>query len=212
VERVTFSRSDRTAINPDWQPVDTSSVPVYLSRLVCETSGWSITTRWEVVENAVAGDFRVETKSRGRLRTVQVTALGPRRFEATDDHPDLRANDSVVYSLYARGDGGGWDLLGTQTASLSPATAGITGVYPNPFNPHTAVSFAVGAPGSVRIDIYDVTGRFVARLADRFYGAGNYTVRWDGRDAAGGEAASGIYLLRLSVNKKTETRKLALIR
>jgi hypothetical protein len=42
--------------------------------------------------------------------------------------------------------------------------------------------------------------------------AGRYSVVWNGRDAAGTEVASGVYLYRLRVGSREESRKLLLVR
>jgi flagellar hook assembly protein FlgD len=51
--------------------------------------------------------------------------------------------------------------------------------------------------GPVAIDVYDIGGRRVARVAVETMGAGRQSVDWDGRDATGNPAASGLYFLRL---------------
>ena len=42
--------------------------------------------------------------------------------------------------------------------------------------------------------------------------AGSYAVRWDGRDGADRELASGVYFYRLRAGDEVETRKLLLLR
>ncbi len=62
--------------------------------------------------------------------------------------------------------------------------------YPNPFTRETTVSFFLPQAGSVAIDVYDVSGRIVARLADGYYNRGLRTVRWA---PAGEGKAAGVY-------------------
>jgi M6 family metalloprotease-like protein len=50
--------------------------------------------------------------------------------------------------------------------------------YPNPFASETTLSFFQPATGSVAVDVYDVSGRRVAHLADRRFGRGTQTLRW----------------------------------
>jgi len=214
IRRVTHSPPDRTAINPDWQPADSTIVGVYLKRFFHETIGNTVRLEWDVEEDAVAADFHVVARQDGERRDVGVDAAGPRRFQAVDAAAALRAGGRVVYELYAVADDGGWDLLGTERVELaSPYGAGrVVGVFPNPFNPHTTVSFALNHPEPVRITIYDVSGRPLATLVDARLPAGDHQARWDGRDKVGNRVASGVYLLRFVADKTAETRKLVLVR
>jgi len=64
----------------------------------------------------------------------------------------------------------------------------------------------------VDLVIYNLAGQEVATLVDGPRESGVYTLRWDGRDDAGRELASGIYLYRLQAGEQVETRKLLLLR
>jgi len=64
--------------------------------------------------------------------------------------------------------------------------------YPNPFNPSTVIRYDVPATASVKIVIYDVLGREVAKLADGVQVAGRYNVTWN---ASG--LATGVYIYRM---------------
>lgn len=84
--------------------------------------------------------------------------------------------------------------------------------WPNPFNPTTWIPFYLPADGRASLRIYDVRGRLVRTLRDRRYEAGAHSVIWDGRDAVGKDAASGIYFCVLRAAGETRTRKLVLLR
>jgi hypothetical protein len=84
---------------------------------------------------------------------------------------------------------------------------------PNPFNPSTTISFTLPVESEVRLEVYDVSGRLVARLIDGArQGAGPHNVEWNGRDASGRAAASGIYVYRLVAGKEMISRKMVLLR
>jgi hypothetical protein len=169
---------------------------------------------WEVAQDAVAAEFRVVAERGSGRRNLSVASTGRRSFEAVDNDPGLRAGGSVRYDLYALGDNGGWDLLDTESVEFAPPSAGakLVGVYPNPFNPHTTISFVVNTPVRVRLDIHDAAGRRVTTLTDGKYPAGDHEVHWDGRDSAGREVASGIYFLKFEAGKLIQTQKLVLVR
>ena len=83
---------------------------------------------------------------------------------------------------------------------------------PNPFNPSTAIRFCLSEPCLVILDVYDASGRLVRRLAEGSRKEGMQLVTWDGRDAAGREAGSGIYFARLRAGKQVHSRKMILVR
>jgi hypothetical protein len=83
---------------------------------------------------------------------------------------------------------------------------------PNPFTASTSVRFTVPAPGPVSLEIFDVTGRRVARILDRTLPAGSHAAAWDGRDASGSRVASGIYLYRLRAAGESLSKEMVLRR
>jgi hypothetical protein len=68
---------------------------------------------------------------------------------------------------------------------------------PNPFRPHTLLSYALPQAGHATITVYDPAGRVVTTLVDQWLAGGRHAVRWDGRDAAGRQVAPGVYLAKL---------------
>lgn len=88
----------------------------------------------------------------------------------------------------------------------------VTGVvelsrgFPNPSR--GAVEFALDLPRESRVEwaVYDVQGRTV-RSESRAFAAGRATLRWDGLDAAGHRAPTGVYLVRARVGAATLTRR-----
>jgi len=83
---------------------------------------------------------------------------------------------------------------------------------PNPFNPTTVVAFDVPQPTHVRLAIYDVSGTLIRTLLDQQLEPGHKRVTWDGKDAAGGDVASGVYFYRLETTAFSSTRKMILLR
>lgn len=84
--------------------------------------------------------------------------------------------------------------------------------YPNPFNPETVISYALAKPEAVKLVVYNVLGEQVKVLVDSYQAAGHYNVTWDGTSSSGGQAASGIYLYRLSAWDFGTTRKMTLLK
>ncbi len=93
-----------------------------------------------------------------------------------------------------------------------PALWTLEPARPNPFNPSTTIHFTVAENGRVKLSVYDVNGRHVRDLADRTFGAGSHSLRWDGTDGGGRPAASGVYALRLRSEGHTLSRRVTLLR
>ncbi len=84
--------------------------------------------------------------------------------------------------------------------------------FPNPCNPVTMINYHLSRPAHVRLEIYNLQGRFVQRLVDSVQAAGGHAARWEGIDQNGKPQASGIYLYRIQINGNTAaTRRMVLI-
>lgn len=93
------------------------------------------------------------------------------------------------------------DVGGTQ-----PETALLSANYPNPFRSSTTFEYALPESGSVRLAVYDLTGRLIATLVDGVQPASTYRV---GFEADG--LASGVYLVRLQAAGSVLTRKITVM-
>ena len=85
--------------------------------------------------------------------------------------------------------------------------------YPNPFNPSTTIEYSLPTRSRIELDIYDVRGRLVRRLASGIERAGKHRITWNGKDETGRDAVSGVYfyMLRTDSGKKI-TKKMVLLR
>lgn len=83
---------------------------------------------------------------------------------------------------------------------------------PNPFNPGATVSYTVAVSGHVSLVVYDVRGQPVATLVDTVQRAGDYAATWNGRDANGKPAGSGVYFARLTSAVGTQSYKMTLVK
>ena len=123
-----------------------------------------------------------------------------------------------------------WQLKDVSVTSLRPANAkpvadtrfpselleelvsGLGDPFPAPFNAEVTIPFTVATASPVRLAVYNLMGQPIRVLADGWAEAGWHQVRWDGRTAAGAEAASGVYWAVLQAGDAVQTAKLALIR
>jgi hypothetical protein len=83
---------------------------------------------------------------------------------------------------------------------------------PNPFASGTSIRFVSPYAQQMTLRVFDITGRLVRTLVDGEVSAGPNEIRWDGRDARGQAAASGIYFYQLDGGERSLTRKGVLLR
>ncbi|GBD91299.1 hypothetical protein BMS3Abin04_02025 [bacterium BMS3Abin04] len=79
--------------------------------------------------------------------------------------------------------------------------------YPNPFNPTTTIRFFLPEDGNVKLTVYNMLGQRVKKLLNKKMLAGKYEIPFNGSNLA-----SGIYLYTLKTDKKTEVRKMVLLK
>ena len=82
----------------------------------------------------------------------------------------------------------------------------------NTVGSETLVAFTLPSAGSVRLDIYDVSGRHVRDLKRGFMGEGEHVASWGGRDSHGRPVASGVYFVRVEAGGAAATAKVVLLR
>ncbi|GIV60502.1 MAG: hypothetical protein KatS3mg043_1591 [Rhodothermaceae bacterium] len=80
--------------------------------------------------------------------------------------------------------------------------------HPNPFRLQTRIVFTLPEAAMVRLTVYDVLGRAVARPAAGRYPAGTHAVTWDGRSEAGVPVPGGVYVYRLEGGSSVQARRM----
>ena len=93
-----------------------------------------------------------------------------------------------------------------------PKSAELAQNYPNPFNPTTTIKFGLPELGKVKLVVYNILGQKVKELVNETRQAGYHTVVWTGKNEAGAQVASGIYIYRLETPKGIQARKMLLIK
>jgi hypothetical protein len=101
--------------------------------------------------------------------------------------------------------------LSTAAAGEPPAAGfGFSAGAANPVRPGASIGFSLDRPARVTLEVFDIQGRMVRRLADGPMVAGVHAVAWDGRDRNGRLLPAGIYLQRLEADGRKVTRKVLL--
>lgn len=84
--------------------------------------------------------------------------------------------------------------------------------FPNPFNPSTTIRYGMPLATQIIISIYNVMGERLVILTNTFKPAGWHEIAWNGRDALGRMASSGVYLLKAEANGWQEMHKITLLK
>ena len=87
-----------------------------------------------------------------------------------------------------------------------PPTAKLLQNYPNPFTSATSFRFSLPVATWVSLKIYDIYGKEMDVVADRYFNAGIYTVTWSGQNIK-----PGMYMLRMKTDATTDVVKLVKI-
>lgn len=86
--------------------------------------------------------------------------------------------------------------------------------WPNPSRGEVSFRLPAAATGSPRasLEVYDVNGRRVRRVAAQLSADAPLVLRWDGRDERGARVASGVYFARFVERGQVSTARLVLLR
>lgn len=86
--------------------------------------------------------------------------------------------------------------------------------YPNPFNSNTVIHYSIagGVGKQVTLRIFDINGKLVNTLVDENKSAGDYFIRWDGKNQYGEEVVTGIYFYRIEAGSFFSMKKMTFIK
>ena len=100
----------------------------------------------------------------------------------------------------------------TTGISTPPYPAMSLSVAPNPFSGLATITFDISTPATVSADVYSVTGERVRHMDGAEFSQGAGRILWDGKDDSGRALPSGIYMVRVSANQATATRRVTIVR
>jgi len=83
---------------------------------------------------------------------------------------------------------------------------------PNPFSNKVKIIYSIPIRMKVKLCIYDVTGRLMAKLVNKIEEPGAKTIEWDGRTDRGSLLSSGVYFCHLETEQGSLVRKLVYTR
>jgi hypothetical protein len=102
----------------------------------------------------------------------------------------------------------GWRTGVQNPSETRPLRFDLLPPHPNPFNAETVLILRVPTDATLRVDLYDLTGRHVRQIeGPKRYSPGEYLLR-----VRAGDLPSGIYFCRAQGNGFRASRKLVLLR
>ncbi len=129
--------------------------------------------------------------------------------------PSLKKGRNIIYMNAANPTFIQLPLIGytvgiTKISSEVPDRITLGQNYPNPFNPETNIKFSIPANyggENVRLAVYDIQGKEVQVLVNQNLSAGEYAVKFDGKNIS-----SGVYFYSLSVKDYKDTKRFVLVK
>jgi hypothetical protein len=196
-----------------WVPPHDPPVPVFVSAFDVRADGSTAVLSWDVYADEPTRGFKLlRSDGAGNVATLPSppTLLPPEARSYTDGQVAAGAN--YRYTLVAVLDDGTEQVSRTVEASIPSAVTELHQNHPNPFNPATTISFTLANREPVKLAVYTPEGKLVTTLVHDVLDAGLKQVQWDGKDARGIPARSGIYLYRLEAGKTVQSRKMLLMK
>ncbi|MDI6803782.1 MAG: fibronectin type III domain-containing protein [Bacteroidota bacterium] len=153
-------------------------------RILLQTSTLPLYLEWEITDNLIyritdrQGNFDYELKGTG----------------------NISLNNELIKSISLE------RLAGT-AQSENILNYALMQNYPNPFNPLTIVNYQLPIDNYVTLKVYDILGKEVAIVVDKFQETGSYSVEFDAKNLSG-----GMYYYKLQAGTYSEIRKMILLK
>ena len=80
-------------------------------------------------------------------------------------------------------------------------------VSPNPFQSSVTIKFELNHRLKTQLEVYDSSGKLLAKLMNEEKEPGSYFISWDGKSTSGDTVADGLYYFRMTVNGIIQTQK-----
>jgi predicted lipoprotein with Yx(FWY)xxD motif len=177
--------------------------------------GESIRLAWALSEIDEGARFSISRASAPEWAYVELegAAIVRGRLSFTFTDTDCLPGTTYKYRVECEVEGTGRRILfETEQIRMPAPPLTLYQNHPNPFNPLTVIRFYLPEAQEIFLDVYDVAGERVARLAEGKREKGYHEVTWDGRNSSGEMCSSGVYFSRLKAGKSTISRKMVIMR
>ncbi len=155
------------------------------------------------ISSSEAGDWWVKSYLAHASGGGQVTTTTGSAAGAGSEMRGLHVGQPTELAWYASPLGVG-DRTGAEQA-------GFISIGPVPARGEVRLAYRVPATGgNVRLEIFDLAGRSVAAPVRSFHSGGAHQLTWRGETRSGARLSHGIYVVRLDVDGRRETRRIVL--
>ena len=123
-------------------------------------------------------------------------------YELTAYVSDTTESDSLTWEVTVIP-----NSVDAKDLSQLPTVPTLYSTSPNPFNSQTTVRYYLPTASQVRLELFDINGRLVNELASRQESIGYHSVFING-----GDLVSGVYFVKMNVEREMSMRKLILLK
>jgi hypothetical protein len=188
---------------------------VEMGLLEAENHEGYVTLNWNALSNPDLLGFEIQRRTAdSKYQTIgyvsQDSGADTRHFTYTDHNVN---SGNFYYRLKLMLRSGFEEFSNEAQVSVPiPSNNALRQNYPNPFNPETAIRFQLSGRQRVKLTVFNLQGNEVKTLVDDILEPGYHRTRWNGRDLAGGPAASGMYFYKLDTEDFSTVRRMVLLR
>jgi hypothetical protein len=220
--QVTWEASSSEIVTPTFTPIITGTyngnyngtLPVELSSFTSAVSNNNVILNWTTTGERNNSGFDIERKALSsndwqKVNFVEGHGNSTQTVEYSYQDNNLNIG-SYQYRLKQIDFNGNFEYFNLQSEIVigAPQVFELKQNYPNPFNPSTKISFSLPSDSKVTLEIYDMSGKMVARiLNNEFRSANYYTVDFNASDLS-----SGMYFYSLKTNNSIDTKKMLLVK
>ncbi len=116
-----------------------------------------------------------------------------------------RGEQEISWADAVGGDSQGFyvDIHKHQGEPTTPLTFDLLAAYPNPFSHETTIRYQLPEDADILLDIFDMNGRLMAKLASGAKPSGYHQVVWNGQNLYGEPASDGVFICTLRAVDKS---------
>lgn len=155
----------------------------------------------------VVGSYKIVKTTNGGATWFEQSWPTPQRYLTAAHCSDNQHAWAIGDQTLLRTTNGGGVTSVHSSNELIPNSTILYQNYPNPFNPTTVIGYKLPTSGFVSLRVFDIGGREVQTLVDKYQNSGDYSVLFTGTSLA-----SGVYCYCLQVNSFSLTKNLVLLK